>query len=43
VDKAAEIERYKQLAERVRPLVVESVSFLHGRLADGKKVLVRQK
>lgn len=40
VDKAAEIERYRQLAERVRPLVVESVSFLHNRLAEGKKVLV---
>jgi len=40
VDKNAEIERYKQLAERVRPLVVESVSFLHKRLAEGKKILV---
>lgn len=40
VDKAAEIERYRELAERIRPLVVESVSFLHNRLAQGKKVLV---
>jgi len=40
VDKAAEIERYRGLAERVRPLVVESVSFLHKRLAEGKRVLV---
>jgi len=40
VDKAAEIERYRELAERVRPLVVESVSFLHNRLIEGKKVLV---
>jgi len=40
VDKPAEIERYRQLAERVRPLVVESVSFLHNRLNEGKKVLV---
>jgi len=40
VDKAAEIERYRQLAERLRPLVVESVSFLHNRLNEGKKVLV---
>lgn len=40
VDKAAEIERYRELAERVRPLVVESVSFLHNRLNEGKKVLV---
>merc|ERR1719288_312287 len=40
VDKAAEIERYRQLAERVRPLVVESVSYLHTRLAEGKRILV---
>ena len=40
VDKAAEIERYRQLAERVRPLVVESVSYLHKRLVEGKKILV---
>ena len=40
VDKAAEIERYRQLAERVRPLVVESVSYLHKKLAEGKKILV---
>lgn len=40
VDKTAEIERYKQLAERVRPLVVESVSYLHNKLAEGKRVLV---
>jgi adenylosuccinate synthase len=40
VDKPAEIERYRLLAERVRPLVVESVSYLHNRLAEGKKVLV---
>merc|ERR1719340_149491 len=40
VDKAAEIERYRQLAERIRPLVVESVSYLHKKLAEGKKILV---
>jgi len=40
VDKEAEIERYRGLAERIRPLVVESVSYLHNKLAEGKKVLV---
>merc|ERR1711971_800942 len=40
VDKAAEIERYRELAERVRPMVVESVSYLHKRLAEGKRILV---
>ena len=40
VDKAAEIERYRELAERVRPMVVESVSYLHTRLAEGKRILV---
>jgi len=40
IDKAAEIERYRVLADRVRPMVVESVSYLHSRLAEGKKVLV---
>ena len=40
MDKAAEIERYRELAERVRPLVVESVSYLHNRLAEGKRILV---
>lgn len=40
VDKDAEVERYKGLAERIRPLVVESVSYLHNKLAAGKKVLV---
>jgi len=40
VDKEAEIERYRGLAERIRPLVVESVSYLHNKLAEGKKILV---
>merc|ERR1712004_890628 len=40
VDKAAEIERYRQLAERVRPLVVESVSYLHKQIKSGKNALV---
>jgi len=40
VDKEAEVERYRAFAERIRPLVVESVSYLHNKLAQGKKVLV---
>merc|ERR1712223_674950 len=40
VDKAAEIERYRQLAERVRPLVTETISFLHTQMKQGKHVLV---
>jgi adenylosuccinate synthase len=40
VDKEAELARYKVFAERVRPLVVESVSYLHKKLKDNKKVLV---
>merc|ERR1719439_92006 len=40
VDKEAELERYKVFAERVRPLVVETVSYLHKKLKDNKKVLV---
>merc|ERR1719167_1203022 len=40
IDRDAEMERYKVLAEKIRPLVVESVSFLHTRIAAGKKVLV---
>jgi adenylosuccinate synthase len=35
-----ELKRYKELAEMVRPLVVESVSFLHEALHNGKNVLV---
>jgi adenylosuccinate synthase len=40
VDKTAELERYRVFAERIRPLVVESVSFLHGQIQDGKSILV---
>jgi len=40
VDKAAEREKYKAMAERLRPMVVESISYLHARMAEGKKVLV---
>ena len=40
VDIDTELSRYKVLAERVRPMVVETVSFLHDRLSKGDKVLV---
>ena len=40
VDKAAELERYKVYAERLRPMVVETVSFLHKQIRSGKNVLV---
>lgn len=35
-----ELEKYKEYAERLRPLVVESVSYIHKALRDGKKILV---
>ena len=38
VDQEAEIQRYRGLADRIRPLVVESVSWLHNRLNAGKRL-----
>jgi len=35
-----EIEKYRELAEEIRPYVCETVSYLHEILASGKKVLV---
>lgn len=40
VDVAAELDRYKQYAEEIRPLVVETVSYLHSALRQGKSILV---
>ncbi|XP_051160748.1 adenylosuccinate synthetase [Leptopilina boulardi] len=40
VDIKSELERYKEYSERVRPLVKETVHFLHMALREGKKVLV---
>ena len=40
VDKQKELERYKTFAEEIRPLVVETVSFLHQNIQDGKHILV---
>lgn len=40
VDVDSELKRYKEYAEIIRPLVVESVSYICNALKDGKKVLV---
>ncbi|KAG5640559.1 hypothetical protein DXG03_008109 [Asterophora parasitica] len=39
-DTEGEIVRYKALADRLRPYVIDSVSYIHGALSSGKKVLV---
>ncbi|THG97964.1 hypothetical protein EW026_g4152 [Hermanssonia centrifuga] len=39
-DTEGEIVRYKALAERLRPYVVDSVVYIHKALSEGKKVLV---
>uniref|UniRef100_A0A182PS43 Adenylosuccinate synthetase n=1 Tax=Anopheles epiroticus TaxID=199890 RepID=A0A182PS43_9DIPT len=40
VDVNAELARYREYAERLRPLVRDSVSYLHTSLKEGKSVLV---
>lgn len=35
-----DLAKYKEYAERIRPLVTETVSYLHNALRSGKKVLV---
>lgn len=39
-DTEAEIERYKHLATRLKPYVIDSVAYLHGALSQKKRVLV---
>ncbi|KAJ7054297.1 adenylosuccinate synthase [Mycena amicta] len=39
-DTEGEIKRYQELAERLKPYVVDSVVYLHKALDDGKRVLV---
>ncbi|KAF7964914.1 hypothetical protein HWV62_35955 [Athelia sp. TMB] len=39
-DTEGEIERYKVLAERLKPYVVDSVAYIHKALAEKKRVLV---
>lgn len=40
VDIEAELEKYKEYAEQVRPFVVETISYLNGAIKAGKMVLV---
>ncbi|XP_012285355.1 adenylosuccinate synthetase isoform X1 [Orussus abietinus] len=40
VDVKSELEMYKGYAERIRPLVKETVCFLHKALKEGQKILV---
>lgn len=35
-----EVEKYRQYAERMRPLVSNTISYIHKCLMEGKKVLV---
>ncbi|CAO3607466.1 unnamed protein product [Mucor hiemalis] len=39
-DVEAELERYKELAERVRPYVIDTVPYLHEQIKAGKRILV---
>lgn len=39
-DVEGELARYRQLAERLRPHVVDGVAFLHNKMKEGKKILV---
>ncbi|KAF9562747.1 AMPSase 1 [Agrocybe pediades] len=39
-DTEGEIKRYKELAERLRPYVVDSVVYIHKAISSGKRVLV---
>ena len=34
VDKEAEMERYKKYAERIRPMVAETISYIHDKGAS---------
>ena len=40
IDREKEFERYQDFAERIRPLVVESVSYLNKKAKKGAKILV---
>ncbi|KAF9443428.1 Adenylosuccinate synthetase [Macrolepiota fuliginosa MF-IS2] len=39
-DTEGEIERYKVIAERLRPYVIDSVAYIHKAISSGKRVLV---
>ncbi|KAI4467541.1 adenylosuccinate synthetase [Holotrichia oblita] len=40
VDVEAELKRYEEYAEKIRPLVIETVYFLYKSVREGKKILV---
>lgn len=40
IDTVSELQRYKTFAEKLRPFVKDTVSFLHSSLASGKSILV---
>lgn len=40
VDIDGELARYREYAERIRPMVRDTVSYLHKAIGEGKKVLV---
>uniref|UniRef100_A0A6U4MSH5 Adenylosuccinate synthetase n=1 Tax=Hemiselmis andersenii TaxID=464988 RepID=A0A6U4MSH5_HEMAN len=40
IDLDLEVKRYKEFAERLRPFVVDSVSYMHEAFSSGKKVLI---
>lgn len=35
-----ELKRYKEYADKLRPLVIETVSYIHNELKKGKRILV---
>lgn len=40
VDVEEELKRYQEYAEKLRPLVIETVSYIHNELKKGKRILV---
>lgn len=40
VNKEEELERYKMYAEKLKPLVIETVYFIHDEIKKGKRILV---
>ncbi|KAI8969270.1 Adenylosuccinate synthetase [Mycotypha africana] len=39
-DVEAELVRYKELAERIRPYVIDTIPYIHNALKEGKRILV---
>lgn len=42
-DVEAELNRYKEWADRLRPMVVDSVVYIHQAMRNGKRILVEGK